>query len=56
MAEEKIDLKSAFAAFKDEKQIDRPTMMGVLQDVFKAQLIKTFGTAWICLSKTRAST
>lgn len=45
MAEEKIDLKSAFAAFKDEKQIDRPTMMGVLQDVFKAQLIKTFGTA-----------
>ena len=45
MSEEKIDLKSAFAAFKDEKQIDRPTMMGVLQDVFKAQLIKTFGTA-----------
>lgn len=45
MAEEKIDLKTAFALFKDEKHIDRPVMMGVLKDVFIAQLTKTFGSA-----------
>ena len=45
MAEEKIDLKTAFAIFKDEKHIDRPTMMGVLKDVFNAQITKTFGSA-----------
>lgn len=43
--EEKIDLKGAFAAFKDEKHIDRATMMGVLVDVFKAQLAKTYGSS-----------
>ena len=45
MAEEKIDLKTAFALFKDEKHIDRPVMMGVLKDVFITQLTKTFGSA-----------
>ncbi len=45
MAEEKIDLKTAFALFKDEKHIDRPVMMGVLKDVFNTQLAKTFGSA-----------
>lgn len=45
MAEEKIDLKTAFALFKDERHIDRPVMMGVLKDVFVTQLAKTFGTA-----------
>jgi len=44
-AEEKIDLKTAFALFKDEKHIDRPVMMGVLKDVFMTQLAKTFGSA-----------
>jgi N utilization substance protein A len=43
--EEKIDLKGAFAAFKDEKHIDRATMMGVLVDVFKTQLAKTYGSS-----------
>jgi len=43
--EEKIDLKTAFALFKDEKHIDRPVMMGVLRDVFNTQLTKTFGSA-----------
>lgn len=43
--EEKIDLKTAFALFKDEKHIDRPVMMGVLKDVFITQLAKTFGSA-----------
>jgi hypothetical protein len=43
--EEKLDLKKAFALFKDEKHIDRPVMMGVLKDVFVTQLTKTFGSA-----------
>ena len=43
--EEKIDLKTAFALFKDEKHIDRPVMMGVLRDVFNTQLTKTFGSS-----------
>ena len=45
MAEEKLDLKTAFAIFKDEKHIDRPVMMGVLKDVFITQIAKTFGSA-----------
>jgi N utilization substance protein A len=45
MEEEKLDLKAAFALFKDEKHIDRPVMMGVLKDVFMTQLAKTFGSA-----------
>ena len=45
MDSEKIDLKTAFALFKDEKHIDRPVMMGVLKDVFMTQLTKTFGSA-----------
>ena len=45
MAEEKIDLKTAFAIFKDEKHIERPVMMGVLKDVFITQITKTFGSA-----------
>ena len=45
MAEEKLDLKTAFAVFKDEKHIDRPVMMGVLKDVFITQIAKTFGSA-----------
>lgn len=40
-----MDLKTAFALFKDEKHIDRPIMMGVLKDVFITQLTKTFGSA-----------
>lgn len=43
--EEKIDLKTAFSLFKEEKHIDRPVMMGVLKDVFITQITKTFGTA-----------
>ena len=30
---EKTELKDAFAEFKNLKNIDRPTMMGVLEDV-----------------------
>ena len=43
--EEKIELKDAFAEFKNQKNIDRPTMMGVLEDVFRTQLAKVYGDA-----------
>ena len=42
---EKIELKDAFAEFKNQKNIDRPTMMGVLEEVFKNQITKTYGSA-----------
>ena len=41
---EKIELKDAFAEFKNQKNIDRPTMMGVLEDVFRTQIAKTYGS------------
>ena len=45
MAIEKIELKDAFSEFKNQKNIDRPTMMGVLEDVFRTQIAKTYGSA-----------
>lgn len=42
---EKIALKDAFSEFKNLKSIDRPTMVSVLVEVFKAQLAKTYGTS-----------
>ena len=42
---EKTELKDAFAEFKNLKNIDRPTMMGVLEDVFKTQLAKQIALA-----------
>ncbi len=42
---EKIELKDAFTEFKNQKNIDRPTMMGVLEEVFKNQITKTYGSA-----------
>ena len=42
---EKTGLKDAFSEFKDLKNIDRATMMGVLEDVFRTQLAKTYGSA-----------
>ena len=42
---EKIELKDAFAEFKNQKNIDRHTMMGVLEDVFRTQIAKTYGSA-----------
>ena len=43
--EEKITLIDAFKDFKEEKNIDRPVMMGVLKDVFLTQIAKTYGSA-----------
>ena len=42
---EKIELRDAFAEFKNQKNIDRPTMMGVLEDVFRTQIAKVYGDA-----------
>ena len=42
---EKIELKDAFAEFKNQKNIDRPTMMGVLEDVFRTQIAKNYGSS-----------
>ena len=43
--EKAITLIDAFKDFKEEKNIDRPVMMGVLKDVFLTQLAKTYGSA-----------
>jgi len=42
---EKTALKDAFSEFKNLKNIDRATMAGVLEEVFKSQLAKTYGTS-----------
>ena len=38
-----VNLKNTFNEFKDLKSIDPPTMMSVLEDVFRAQLAKMYG-------------
>ncbi len=43
--EKVITLIDAFKDFKEEKNIDRPVMMGVLKDVFLTQIAKTFGSS-----------
>lgn len=43
--EKVITLIDAFKDFKEEKNIDRSVMMGVLKDVFLTQIAKTFGSA-----------
>ena len=43
--EQVVTLIDAFKDFKEEKNIDRPVMMGVLKDVFLTQLAKTYGDA-----------
>ena len=40
---EGLNLISSFADFKEQKSIDRPTMMSVLEDVFRSQLEKMYG-------------
>jgi len=41
---ETLNLIDTFAEFKELKNIDRATMMSVLEDVFKSVLQKTYGT------------
>lgn len=42
---EGINLSSTFAEFKELKNIDRPTMMSVLEDIFRTQLARMYGDA-----------
>ena len=39
-----LNLIETFSEFKDLKNIDRATMMSVLEDVFRSMLLKRFGT------------
>ncbi|MDR2936984.1 MAG: transcription termination/antitermination protein NusA, partial [Rikenellaceae bacterium] len=39
-----LNLVSTFAEFKELKNIDKATMVGVLEDVFRHLLIKTYET------------
>ncbi|HAN77159.1 MAG TPA: transcription termination/antitermination protein NusA [Bacteroidales bacterium] len=41
---ENLNLIDTFSEFKEIKNIDRPTMMVVLEDVFRGMLIKMYGT------------
>ena len=41
--EEHVNLIDTFAEFKESKSIDRETLMHILEDVFRAALIKKFG-------------
>lgn len=41
---ENLNLVESFSEFKDLKNIDRETMMRILEDVFRAMLIKKYGT------------
>lgn len=40
-----VNLVDTFASFKENKDIDRATMMGVLEEVFKSMFEKQFGTS-----------
>jgi len=41
---ENLNLIDTFSEFKELKSIDRPTMMSVLEDVFRSMLIKMYGS------------
>jgi N utilization substance protein A len=41
---ENVNLIDTFSEFKELKNIDRATMMSVLEDVFKSMLLKKYGT------------
>jgi len=42
---ENVNLIDTFSEFKELKNIDRPTMMSVLEDVFRGMLVKKYGSA-----------
>ena len=41
---DKINLTESFAEFKEFKDIDRPTMMNILESVFRSMIIKKYGS------------
>jgi len=44
MEKERINLTETFSEFKDYKNIDRQTLMRILEDVFVHQLLRKYGT------------
>lgn len=42
---ENLNLIDTFSEFKELKNIDRPTMMSVLEDIFRGMMIKMYGSA-----------
>ena len=41
---DKINLTESFTEFKEFKDIDRPTMMNILEAVFRNMIIKKYGS------------
>ena len=41
---ESVNLIESFSLFKEDKNIDRATLMSIIEDVFRAMLIKKYGT------------
>jgi N utilization substance protein A len=41
---ESINLIESFSEFKDIKNIDRPTLMSIIEDVFRSMLLKKYGS------------
>ena len=41
---ENLALIDSFAEFKDDKNIDRVTLMGIIEDVFRNMIIKKYGS------------
>lgn len=41
---ESVNLIESFSEFKDNKNIDRATLMSIIEDVFRSMLIKRYGT------------
>jgi N utilization substance protein A len=41
---ESINLIESFSEFKEIKNIDRPTLMSIIEDVFRSMLIKKYGS------------
>ncbi len=41
---DKINLTESFSEFKEFKDIDRPTLMNILESVFRNMIIKKYGS------------
>tara|TARA_B100001093_G_scaffold322623_1_gene307830 strand:+ start:2432 stop:3667 length:1236 start_codon:yes stop_codon:yes gene_type:complete len=41
---ENLALIDSFAEFKDDKNIDRVTLMGIIEDVFRSMIVKRYGS------------
>ena len=41
---ESINLIESFSEFKEVKNIDRATLMSIIEDVFRSMLIKKYGS------------